>query len=197
MVSHLRARFAGNQAVRAFLAEVGSLYFGTIYDHKRGEGKIAWEAALKFFKGACAYCSTPTKNLPKNTSMTVEHLFENNQFSVGLHHPGNTVPACTACNHSRHAKKGGERTEWQEHLAARCIELGHGPKVAKKRQERIEKYLLNGPHPYPRLSEGEKTFLRESCASLYQEAMMLCAPRVEQFRAIAKIKVRKQPKSPR
>lgn len=186
-MSHLKARFVGNQAVRSFLAEVGALYCGYLYNHRAGKGKIAWSAALTFFDESCAYCGTRRDCLPRNTSLTIEHLIENNQFEVGLHHPGNTVPACAACNHSRVAKQTGVGISWQDHLANRCTSLGHKESIQKKRREKIEEYMTSGPCPYPRLSEEEVAFLKKSASELYQEAMVLTVPRVQAYWRIAKM----------
>ncbi len=188
-MSHLKARLAGNQAVRSFLAEVGALYCGFIYNHHAGKGKAAWEASLQYFDYSCAYCGTRRENLPRNTTLTIEHLIECNQFQVGLHHPGNTIPACQVCNNSRHPKKAGEAVGWVEHLLGRCEDLGHKAAVRKKRQEKIAAYMKSGPFPYPVLAVAEIEFLKKNAAELYQEAMVLSVPRVRAFWNIARMRV--------
>ena len=188
-MSHLKARFVGNQAVRSFLAEIGALYCGFIYNHHLGKGKAAWSASLQYFYESCAYCGIRRENLPRNTALTIEHIIECNQFQAGLHHPGNTIPACQSCNNSRHPKKAGEAVGWVEHLAGRCEALGHKAAVQKKRQEKIDTYMTSGPCPYPVLSVEEVAFLKKSAAELYQEAMVLSVPRVQAFWKIAKMRV--------
>lgn len=184
-MSHPRARFVGNQAVRAYLAEIGGLYFRSLYDHKEGPGKKAWAEAMEFFGNACVYCGTKESNLPRNTTMTLEHLVETNQFEVGLHHPGNTVPACKPCNNSRHPIANGQSTSWQDHLASRC--KGLNEKTKNKRRQRIEEYIARGPNPYPQLTKKQIAFLKTACKSLYQEAMSLSNSRVELYQLIANL----------
>jgi len=72
-MSHIKARFVGNHAVRSFLAEIGALYCGYIYNHRAGKGAVAWAASLKYFDDSCAYCGTRRENLPRNTTLTIEH----------------------------------------------------------------------------------------------------------------------------
>jgi hypothetical protein len=84
----LRATIAAGSAVRAFLAEIASVYLGRVYDHKNDAwSKKFWAHTLAHFEDRCAYCHTPRKSLLKGIRMTMEHLIEENQWQCGLHHP--------------------------------------------------------------------------------------------------------------
>lgn len=166
----LRARSAAANAVKAFLAEVAATFLGAVYDHKRDPwGRKAWAIALKHFENRCAYCNMAADSLPKGVRMTMEHLIEENQWQCGLHHPGNTVPACSTCNGSRDASPDGSRLTWQEHLK----NLGKARKwkssTVEKRRQRIQDFVDGGG--YPVLKENEMTYLRTTAQALYQDIL--------------------------
>lgn len=166
----LRARRAAASAVKAFLAEVAVVYLGKVYDHKSDAfSKRAWGLTLAHFENRCAYCHTPAESLPKGIRMTMEHLIEENQYQCGLHHPGNTVPACSACNGSRDKSPDGSRLTWEQHLDNLGKEKKWTPATIEKRRKRIQAFVAAGG--YPAMSSEEMSYLRKTAQELYQDIL--------------------------
>lgn len=176
----LKARTAAAMAVRAYLAEIGAVYFGRVYDYKTDDlSKQAWEITQKHFGGRCAYCHTLATDLPKGVKMTTEHLIEENQWKCGLHHPGNTVPACSACNVSRDKAKDGSLISWQEHLQ----NLGKAKKwtapAIEKRRKLIQDFVDKGG--YPKITPQEMAYLQRTAQALYQDVLKRSSADVRGF----------------
>ncbi len=164
-----RARAAAANSVKAFLAEVAATFLGEVYDHKKGWGGEVWAKTLEYFEGRCAYCNMPAESLPKGVRMTMEHLIEENQWQCGLHHPANTVPACSTCNGSRDQSPDGSRLTWQQHLE----NLGKAKKwnasTVERRRQRIQEFV-DGLR-YPSITVEEMTYLRTTAQALYQDIL--------------------------
>ncbi len=157
-------------AVRAYLAEIAAVYFGKVYDFKTDAlSKQVWEITKAHFDGRCAYCHTPATGLPKGVKMTMEHLVEENQWQCGLHHPGNTVPACSACNGSRDKAKDGSRLTWEQHL----VNLGKAKKwnaaSVERRRKLIQDFVDKGG--YPTITDEEMAYLQKTAQALYQDVI--------------------------
>lgn len=168
-----QARNAAATAVRAYLAEIASVYFGGVYDPKTDDlSKKAWNHTREFFQKRCAYCNREEKSLPKEVKITREHLIETNQWQCGLHLPGNVVPACSECNISRDLSEDGSHVGWEEHL--QNLGKKHGWKAAtvKKRRRRIQEFVEQGG--YPLISEGEMDYLQETAQKLYRDVLARC-----------------------
>ncbi len=182
-MSSLRARRAAASAVRAFLAEIGAVYFGKVYDIKTDAlSKEIWALTVSHFDGRCAYCHTPSASLPKGVKMTMEHLIEENQWQCGLHLPGNTVPACSDCNGSRDKAVDGSRLTWQEHL----VNLGKLKKwsaaTVEKRRKLIQEFVDQGG--YPTITAEEMAYLQQTAQALYQDILKRCTAGRRGFIAI-------------
>lgn len=166
----LRARAAAANAVKAFLAEVAAVFLGQVYDHKRDPwGRKAWGIALNHFENRCAYCNMPAESLPKGARMTMEHLIEENQWQCGLHHPGNTVPACSVCNGSRDQAPDGSRLTWQQHLENLAKAKKWKASTVDKRRQRIQEFVDSGG--YPVLTADEMKYLQTTAQALYQDIL--------------------------
>lgn len=193
----LKARTAAAMAVRAYLAEIGAVYIGEVYDYKRdSQSKVFWDWTLGYFDGRCAYCHTPSTSLPKGVKMTMEHLIEENQWQCGLHHPGNTVPACSACNGSRDTVKGGSRLTWEQHLHNLGKAKGWTPATIEKRRKLIQDFVKKGG--YPELKPEEMAYLQTTARALYQDVIERVSSDVSGFVKIHKgraVRVRKDPKT--
>jgi len=179
----LRARQAAASAVKAFLAEVAAVFLGKVYDHKNdGFGRKLWAITLAHFDNRCAYCLVPSTALPKGVRMTMEHLIEENQYQCGLHHPGNTVPACSACNGSRDKAFDGSRLTWQQHLQ----NLGKAKKwtasTIEKRRKHIQDFVDHGG--YPKLTSEEMKYLQTTAQALYQDILKRSTAGAKGFIAI-------------
>jgi hypothetical protein len=169
----LRATIAAGSAVKAFLAEIASVYLGRVYDHKNDAwSKMFWEHTLAHFDHRCAYCHTPMASLPKGVKMTMEHLIEENQWRCGLHHPGNTVPACSACNGSRDKAKDGSRLSWQQHLRNLGKAKGWNASAIEKRRKLIQDFVDQGG--YPEITPEEMDYLKKTAQALYQDILKRC-----------------------
>ncbi|MEK6448418.1 HNH endonuclease [Priestia aryabhattai] len=131
---------AANTAVRALLTAKGETYLGEKYT----KGSKMWADILDDFFYKCAYCE---KELYEREEIEMEHLIMLNKEDVGLHHPGNTVPICKACN-----KRGRIKIyyTWQEHLAQRCSDSA----TRKQLEEKIKKQLAY--YNYKELDEETK-----------------------------------------
>lgn len=179
----LRARQAAASAVKAFLAEIAAVYLGKVYDHKNdGFGRQVWTITVAHFNNRCAYCNTPADNFPKGVRMTMEHLIEENQFQCGLHHPGNTVPACSSCNGSRDKSPDGSRLTWQQHLCNLGKAKGWNAATIEKRRRHVQAFVDQGG--YPTFTEEETKYLQTTAQALYQDILKRSTAGAKGFVAI-------------
>jgi hypothetical protein len=161
MAIHNTSYDAANTAVRAFLTEVGAMYWGRTFNTGSGSGKSIWLTIKnEIFKGECCYCGIHLDKLQ------IEHLIMFNREEYGLHHPGNIVPVCLECN-KRGRDKSGKHIKWEEHLENICV-----PKKELEnfglRKNRILKHINEGKFAYPQLSDNEKHAIRVIAESIYQ-----------------------------
>lgn len=167
------ARKAAATAVRAYLAEIGSVYLGNVYDPKNDSvSEKAWTITMDHFRQRCAYCNREGNSLPKGVKLTREHLIETNQWQCGLHHPGNVIPACSQCNVPRDRSKDGSRVSWEEHLQNLGKKHGWTPATVEKRRLHIQKFVDEGG--YPAITEDEMAYLRKTAQKLYRDVLALC-----------------------
>jgi hypothetical protein len=150
---------AANTAVRAFLTKVGELYLNRSFNTGSGKGKADWERIRDHvFNSKCAYCGETSK------SLQIEHLLMFNRTEYGLHHPGNIVPCCKACN-KRERKDDNSYTNWVEHLKVICMRRNEAD-LFDTRKRKIEQSMAN--EGYPNLNEKEKHAIRVIANSLYE-----------------------------
>lgn len=168
-----KARIAAASAVKAFLAEVASVYLGKVYDPKTDAlSKKWWAVAQEHFGNRCVYCNTPQENLKRNVKMTMEHLIEENQWQCGLHHPGNTVPACSDCNGSRDKAKDGSRLMWEQHLENLGRKKGYTSSTIEARRKAIQSFIDTSG--YPIITPEEMRYLQATAQALYQDILTRC-----------------------
>ena len=180
-----RARAAAGQAVKAFLADVASHYLGRTYDHKRNPwGKKVWATILDMWDDRCASWNTPRNCFKRGVFMTQEHLIEENRHQCGLHHPGNTVPACSECNGKRDKTPEGERLTWEQHLENIAKEKRYTPATLKERREKIKAFFDTGG--YPKISPEEMAYISKTANDLYVEILAACTKGTRGFLAIHK-----------
>jgi len=159
MAIYNTASDAANTAVRAFLTKVGEFYLGRSFNTGSGKGKADWERIRdSVFNGQCAYCGV------SGQSLQIEHLLMFNRTEYGLHHPGNIVPCCKACN-KRERKEDKSYTNWQEHLEAVCNRQGESA-LAESRKQKIENSISD--EGYPDLDDKEQHAIRVIANSLYE-----------------------------
>ena len=157
MTTHNTASDAANTAVRAYLTALGAKYLGHSFDTGGGKGKKLWLQIQKEFGHRCCYCDNEVQ------SPTREHLNSFNKTAGGLHHPGNVVPCCRACNRRR--KNDGMEVDWQTHLQDIVERDGHSITTLRERQHRIEKHIKEYEHP--NLSDDEMAAICTIAESLY------------------------------
>lgn len=151
---------AANTAVRAFLTEVGEYYLGRTFNTGVGQGKSDWKYIKDVvFEGRCAYCGQPSAILQ------IEHLIMFNKSEYGLHHPGNIVPSCKACN-KRGRRDDSTYKNWLDHLHDVCERNGELDQFDVRRAK-IEAHMTQGRYKHPDLSEEEKHAIRVIANSLY------------------------------
>jgi len=135
-----------NTAVRIFLQEMGKEY-----DRERGLEPFAKKhlkgEVLEFFESRCCYCDAEL------TAARVcgDHLVPMNKKDLGLDAWGNVVPACNACNATKHA------SDWRDFIIQRA-----GPNAAE-RHGRMHDFL--SAYPYAPAYE-----LGSIVADLYDES---------------------------
>jgi len=150
---------AANTAIRAFLTKVGEFYLGRSFNTGSGKGKADWERIRDVvFESRCAYCGVTGQTLQ------IEHLIMFNRKEYGLHHPGNIVPCCKACN-KRERKANKNYTNWVEHLEIVC-ERRNEKNMFNTRKLKIEKSMSD--EGYPSLDEKEQHAIRVIANSLYE-----------------------------
>jgi hypothetical protein len=87
-----------------------------------------------------------------------------NRTEFGLHHPGNIVPCCKACN-KRERNEDSSYMKWEDHLSRICklrSELDQYEGRRQKINSNIQKY------DYPNLSTNESHAIRVIATSLYE-----------------------------
>lgn len=147
---------AANTAVRSFLTSVGEHYLGKSFNTGSGSGKALWTQICKDFSGACAYCGIVGL-------MQIEHLVMFNRAEYGLHHPGNIVPVCKACN-KRCKNEKMCFVSWEAHLARICG--GDSSGAYQSRHAQISGHISK--YNYPQLTSQEKHAIRVIAESLYE-----------------------------
>ncbi|GAB3097168.1 HNH endonuclease signature motif containing protein [Lysobacter terrae] len=163
---------AANTAVRSFLTSVGEHYLGKRFNTASGSGKATWEKIRKDFDDRCAYCSA-------RDTMQIEHLIMFNRAEYGLHHPGNIVPVCKACN-KREKNDSARFVSWEAQLAARCG--GSATDAFRDRRAKILEHIER--YEYPRLSDQEKHAIRVIAESLYENIKGEAEKSLAMYRAL-------------
>jgi len=159
MATYNTASDSANTAVRAFLTKVGEHYWGKSYNTGSGSGKAIWlEIKAQKFNNCCAYCNE------HSDSLQIEHLVMFNRTECGLHHPGNTVPCCKACN-KRERKEDKSYAHWEEHLMKVCIKRAEVNKY-EERKNKIIKHTREMNHPD--LNTKEVHAIKVIAKSLYE-----------------------------
>ena len=145
MASNPAPADAANTAVRAFLFKAGARLWGRTYNIKSGEGKKIWQdITSNVFENKCAYCGSDNKTL------TLDHVDMINRTSLGLHHPGNTVPCCTVCQTRK--PKGRVYPSWEQHLRKVCEDREETENF-ELRFLRIKEHREEGKYALPNLSK--------------------------------------------
>lgn len=159
MAVYNTASDSANTAVRAFLTKVGEYYLGHSFNTGSGKGKALWhEIRDHHFDSRCAYCGE------HSNSLQIEHVLMFNRSEYGLHHPGNTVPCCKACN-SRTRNADGSYADWISHLSQVC-QSRHEIELFEPRRIAIEQNFKR--YGYPELNDKEKHSIRVIANSLYE-----------------------------
>jgi hypothetical protein len=147
---------AANTAVRSFLTSVGEHYLGKSFNTGSGSGRAIWLQICQDFGGACAYCG-------QIGAMQIEHLVMFNRTEYGLHHPGNIVPVCGACN--KRSKDASMRfVSWEAHLARICD--SDNSELYLSRYSKILGHIST--YNYPALTDQERHAIRVIAESLYE-----------------------------
>lgn len=154
---------AANTAVRAFLTKVGEYYLGHSFNTGSSKGKQLWLSIRNDdFKGTCAYCGEASEQLQ------IEYVLMFNRTEYGLHHPGNIVPVCKACN-KRTRLNDKSYCNWEQHLQSVC----KGRDQEDLFQLRKQKILNNfQKYSYPDLNKNEIHAIRVIANSLYENIKM-------------------------
>ena len=124
------------------------------------------------FGNKCAYCETTDRGL------TLDHVDMINRTSLGLHHPGNTVPCCKICQSRK--PEGRKYPSWEEHLLNVCKNRDEND-YYKSRFLRIKKHRENGKYALPNLSDNAKEALRIICEKLYLDVKNQCLDSVNLY----------------
>lgn len=177
MAIYNTASDAANTAVRAFLTKVGEFYLGRPFNTGSGKGKADWERIRdNVFNSECAYCGVSGQPLQ------IEHLLMFNRTEYGLHHPGNTVPCCKACN-KRGRKEDKSYTNWAEHLEIICTKRNESH-LLESRKDKIEKSIND--EGYPNLDDKEKHAIRVIANSLYENIKSESGKSLELYKQLDK-----------
>ena len=172
---------AANTAVRSFLTSVGEHYLGRSFNTGSGNGKALWAKICEEFGGLCAYCEQPGK-------LQIEHLLMFNRTEYGLHHPGNVVPVCNACN-KRCRNEEKCYVSWQAHLAQVCA--GEPASVMEGRYNRIVEHMQR--YKYPNLNEQERHAIRVIAEALYENIKAESEKALTMYRKLDQAFVQKAP----
>ncbi len=152
---------AANTAVRAYLTKLGEYYLGYSFNTSSGRGLATWSKIRDtVFSSKCAYCGDAALKLQ------MDHLIMFNREQFGLHHPGNVVPSCAACNKRTKDKKSIYNT-WETHLSIVC-ETNNCKDQFFERWNRIKSHHEQGELAYPKLKESEMKAIRIIANNLYE-----------------------------
>jgi len=159
MAVYNTASDSANTAIRAFLTKVGEYYLGHSFNTGSGKGKALWLSIRDVdFNSCCAYCGE------KHDKLQIEHVLMFNRTEFGLHHPGNTVPCCKACN-KRERLEDKSYCNWEQHLFKVCESRSEG-NLFNSRKEKITENFKK--HDYPNLNVNEQHAIRVIAGSLYE-----------------------------
>ena len=161
---------SANTGVRAFLTKVGSYYLGHDFNTSSGKGEAIWKQIIKDFRDSCAYCGSRDK-------LQIEHLVMFNREEYGLHHPGNTVPLCKACN-KREKDAHGTYLNWREQLRLKA----KSPTDADEKEKVIDKHIVN--YNYPNFTENELHSIRVIAQSLYKNIQAECDKSLQLYKEL-------------
>jgi hypothetical protein len=176
---------AANTAVRAFLTKVGELYLEKRFNTGSGNGKATWTHIKdEIFGGSCGYCEKTSIKLQ------IEHLIMFNQSQYGLHHPGNIIPVCEACN-KRSKDTSNNYLSWHDHLLKICERDGQMEKF-ENRKLKIEKHIYESDYKYPILKETESHAIRVIAESLYKNIKLEIDKSLNLYKELDKTFVEKQ-----
>lgn len=165
---------AANTAVRAFLTKVGEYYFGKTFNTNSGIAKKTWHKIRdEIFEGKCAYCFN------SSTKLQIEHLIMFNRKQYGLHHPGNIVPVCTACN-KRQKDEGNIYLGWEDHLEQIC-RRNNDLDSYFDRKKKIKAHMNDGEYKYPELNEAEQHAIRVIANFLYENIKVESAKALKMY----------------
>ena len=87
-----------------------------------------------------------------------------NRTEFGLHHPGNIVPCCKACN-KRERNEDTSYMNWENHLSQICKSRSELNQF-ENRKKKICCHIRN--YGYPNLSINESHAIRVIATSLYE-----------------------------
>jgi hypothetical protein len=150
---------SANTAVRAFLTKVGEYYLGHSFNTGSGKGKALWLAIRDVdFQSSCAYCGEYSDKLQ------IEHVLMFNRTEFGLHHPGNTIPCCKACN-KRERLEDKSYCNWREHLEKICSVRNELHLLEQRRHKILNNFEK---HNYPELNVNENHAIGVIASSLYE-----------------------------
>jgi len=122
-------------------------------------GKALWLSIRDDdFNNCCAYCGE------QNDKLQIEHVLMFNRTEFGLHHPGNIIPCCKACN-KRERLKDKTYCNWKQHLVKVCESRGEQEKAEARKQKILDNFKK---HEYPELNVNEQHAIRVIAGSLYQ-----------------------------
>ena len=173
MTTYNTSSDAANTMIRAFLTKVGETYLGRSFNTGSGKGKEIWSRIkADTFDNKCAFCDKETETL------TIEHLIMFNRDQCGLHHPGNIVPCCKACNKRRRHQDTKKYFDWTEQLESVCGSI----EDLVIRKKKINDHIKN--ENYPELTEDEVNALRAVAQSLYNRTSSELEKSIELFQNI-------------
>jgi len=159
MAVYNTASDSANTAIRAFLTKVGEHYLGHSFNTGSGKGKTLWLSIRDVdFNSCCAYCGE------KNDKLQIEHVLMFNRTEFGLHHPGNIVPCCKACN-KRERLEDRSYCNWEQHLSKVCESRSEGHLFNSRKEKITENFRKHG---YPTLNVNEQHAIRVIAGSLYE-----------------------------
>lgn len=163
MAVYNTASDSANTAVRAFLTKVGEYYLGHSFNTGSGKGKSTWFAIRdEYFDACCAYCGESSQVLQ------IEHVLMFNRAEFGLHHPGNTVPCCKACN-KRERLENKAYCNWEQHLEKVCFSRNEEDCLEQRKQKILDNFARFN---YPNLNQNEQHAIHVIANSLYENIKM-------------------------
>lgn len=159
MAVYNTASDSANTAVRSFLTKVGEHYLGHSFNTGSGKGQRLWHAIRdEDFSSCCAYCG---KN---DQPLQIEHVLMFNRTEFGLHHPGNIVPCCKACN-KRERTENKEYCGWEQHMYKVCESKGQMDLFESRKNKILSNFKK---YSYPDLKTEEIHAIRVIATSLYE-----------------------------